>query len=98
MADYIRPDNAVPVRSHRRPFDRRLARRYGMFGLETEFVDPGDVADALADALALSQTAYADRSAAASSTVRAQYGPAPLLAALREEIAAARARIGVPHG
>ncbi|WP_197277026.1 glycosyltransferase [Sphingomonas profundi] len=92
MADYVRPDNAVPIRSHRRPFDKRLSRRYGMFGLETHFVDPADVRAALAAAMALPPGDYAARAAAANATVRDLYGEAALLRALREAIELARRR------
>lgn len=95
MADYVRQDNAVTVASTRRPFDLRLSRRYGMFGLETNFVSAADVHAALDAAMAMPAADYAARSAAALATVRDRYGAGRLLAAVRDATEAARA---VPHG
>ena len=94
MADYIRPDNAIPIRSVRRPFDMRLSRRYGLYGLETNFVETADVRAALAAAVAQSPADYAARALAAHATVRDDYGPATLLRALDAAIIAAQAAHG----
>ncbi|TVV70743.1 glycosyltransferase [Sphingomonas solaris] len=87
MADYIRPDNAVPIRSTRQPFGMRLSRRYGMTGLATHFVEAADVRMALAEAAALGEADYAARSAAACATVRNDYGTARLETVLHDLIA-----------
>ncbi len=96
MADYIRPDNAVPIRSTRRAFDIRLTRRYGLFGLETNHVAVADVHAALVEAMAIGDTAYAARSAAALATVRDHFGASRLTAAVRDAVEAARSK--ATHG
>lgn len=86
MADYIRPDNAVLIRSTRGPFDIRLSCRYGLYGLDTNHVSAADALSALNDAMTLDDAAYAARSAASLATVRDQYGTNRLTTALRHVV------------
>jgi glycosyltransferase involved in cell wall biosynthesis len=74
MAGYISEANAVVIPSEKKPFDRRLTNRYGLFGLETHFVSPVAVRDSAVRALELSDDAYAGLSSAAQATVREQFG------------------------
>lgn len=97
MSSYISEDTAIVMPSERRPFDKRLTRRYGMFGLETNFVTPDIVHDALVRAVEMSDEGYAARSAAALATVQDQFGLAAFAAkfnALTERLTAPEADAG----
>jgi hypothetical protein len=89
MADYIRPDNAIVIRSESRPFTRRLASRYHMYGISTWYTSAEDVFSAFLCASEMDRDTYAARSAAASRVVADQFGTEPLRAALN--------RISVEH-
>lgn len=77
MESYISEETAVVVPSEKRPFDKRLTARYGLFGLETHFVTPGIVAEALNRAVDLPDEDYTARSAAGHALVRERFGLAP---------------------
>ncbi|MBM9539078.1 glycosyltransferase family 4 protein, partial [Desulfobulbus alkaliphilus] len=47
MSDYISDNDAVVIPSRTRPLDIRLAARYRMYGVETNYVDADDVSSAL---------------------------------------------------
>ncbi len=74
MADYISPENAVVIESERRLFDLKLVKRYGLTGVETNYVSSDAVADALSRAVDLSDEAYTRKSEAAARAVREQFG------------------------
>lgn len=74
MSDYITEDNAVVLETQRRPLGTRLSNRYGMFGLETNFVTDTEVASGLARAARMDDADYAARSAAALRTVEDRFG------------------------
>lgn len=74
MADYISDNDAVVIPSHLRALDIRLADRYRMYGVTTNYVDADDVRLALQQASGMTNESYAHRSAAAWEEVRAQFG------------------------
>lgn len=77
MSDYVDEDDAVIIPSHSRPLDVRLAARYGMFGLETNFVDAEDVMTSLHEACGLDDATYAAKSSRAMQIVKDRFGLAP---------------------
>jgi glycosyltransferase involved in cell wall biosynthesis len=82
MANYIRSDNAIVIPSTSGLFTRRLARRYGLFGVSTWYVAAEDVYAALGSAVEMSSETYAAYSAAASRTIDEQFGIETLRTAL----------------
>jgi len=74
MSDYISDNDAVVIPSHTRPLDIRLAARYRMYGVETNYVDADDVRCALQRAEDMDDGAYAHRSSASWEEVRSQFG------------------------
>lgn len=96
MADYIDAASAVVIESERRPLDLRLVKRYGMTDIQTNYVTPVAVADAMVRALDLSDEAYAEKSASAAGMVGEKYGVEPLkreLEALFERVALTQGRV-----
>lgn len=89
MADYVTEANAIPIRSQVRPLDVRMATRYGLFGVESNFVGAADVQDSLVRAAGLSAEAYAALSAAALETVCSTFG----VAAFRDRLNALLERL-----
>jgi tetratricopeptide (TPR) repeat protein len=87
MQGYIRADNAVSIPSEERPFDQRLAGRYGIYGAKTFFTKNADIEAALNTASALSDEQYASKSAAALETVRDKFGIAPFSDAFYDLVA-----------
>ena len=82
MDYYIRSDNAVVIPSTFRPLTRRLAQRYGLFGVSTWYVAAEDVYAALGSAAAMDPKTYGEYSAAASRTIDERFGCETLRAAL----------------
>ncbi len=74
MADYINDANALIIPSEARPMDVRMSTRYGVYGLETNFVEAADVTASLATAAALPTPDYAARSSAAIEMVKQRFG------------------------
>lgn len=73
MADYVDETDAVVIPSARRELDPRLAARYGLYGVMTNYVEAGAVAEALARASDLPNDAYGRMSAAAHRQVTSQF-------------------------
>lgn len=74
MSDYITDENAVVMQSERRPLGPRLSPRYGMFGIETNFIQDTEVAAGLERACRIEGDEYAAKSAAALHTVVETFG------------------------
>lgn len=87
MSGYVSEDDAVVIPSTEGPFDPRLAARYGMYGVNTFYVEAQDVRAGLQRAVQLDDEAFARRSSNALSTVRRVFGVAPFKTALDEVIA-----------
>ena len=87
MGGYVSEDDALVIPSTEGPFDPRLAGRYGMYGVNTFYVEEQDVRDGLNRAVALSDEDYARRSENALSMVHEVFGVAPFKTALDEVIA-----------
>ena len=86
MADYITPETSVIIPSHPRPLGPRLASRYGIYELETNFVEAGDVRRAFERAALLSPDDYSARSAGSLEMVVQSYGVKNFAAALERSI------------
>ena len=83
MADYIDETDAIVIDSERRPLDQRLSSRYGLIGVETNYVTSCAVSAALERATALSPEAYATRSAEGVKKIHDEFGVARLDAQLK---------------
>ncbi len=87
MGGYVSEEDAVVIPSTEGPFDPRLAGRYGMYGVNTFYVEEEDVRAGLHTAVALTDEDYAARSSRALSTVHEVFGVTPFKTALDEVIA-----------
>jgi glycosyltransferase involved in cell wall biosynthesis len=87
MAEYIDQTNAFVIPSQLAPFTPRLADRYGMYGVNTYYVDGRSVYQTIARAMAQSDSDYAAMSDAAVTCVIQRFGPDVLLSAVRQYVA-----------
>lgn len=87
MGGYVSEEDSVVIPSTEGPFDPRLAGRYGMYGVNTFYVDEEDVRAGLERAVQLDDEEFARRSSNALSTVHRVFGVAPFKTALDEVIA-----------
>ena len=74
MADYIDESDAVVIPSERRLMDQRLSSRYGLIGVETNYVTPRAVSEALTRAGGLTPEDYATRSANGVQKIQDAFG------------------------
>lgn len=98
MADYITPETSVIIPSYPRPLGPRLASRYGIYELETNFVEAADVRRAFERAASLSQEEYSAQSAASLEMVVQNYGVKNFAAALERSIDAAQSSMNEVSG
>lgn len=75
MSDYITENNAIVMQTEPKPLTVRLAQRYGLHGIQTNYLDMKEAYQRFEDAFNLSDEEYARLSSAALETVRGQFGP-----------------------
>ena len=93
MRDYISNNDAVVIRSEPRMLDVRLADRYRMYGVSTNWVTAEDVTSALQASTRLTREAYAHRSAASFEEAKVQFGLETFERRLRDVIGKLQAEV-----
>lgn len=74
MGDYVDESNGLVMRAVDAPIPLQVSEAYGLMGLTWRVVNHQEIARALAAAVELSTTDYAQRSQAAVDRIRGQYG------------------------
>lgn len=86
MQDYISQQNAIIIPSKLHPFTPRLTARYGMYGINTYYVDAVSVYNSFSQAIVQTDSQYASMSGAAVSTVLNRFGPTSFLMAIQNSL------------
>jgi hypothetical protein len=92
MSNYIAEDNAVIIRSEEKEMNFRLAKRYNLYNVKTNFVSPNAVEMALDAAISMSDGEYSSKSTVALEKARETFGTNPFQRSLNDTISRAKLR------
>lgn len=92
MSNYIAADNAAVIRSEEKEMNFRLAKRYNIYNIKTNFVSPNAVESALDEAISMSDDEYHLKSTAALEKARETFGTDPFHRSLTDTISRAKLR------